>query len=162
MSLFCAAIRKYSVSLLRFPFLSQIQVFSCEMSLVCRLKCPYSCFYSHFCFLVIFVLLILVLSVLFLVAIISLPPRFSMKSSNGCINTSTLFSMLANPLPSFLDTYSLSTSSMGCKALCMVISFLVICSRSSLVPFKNTQVSYEGGQSKYLFLLLDSYYIVWF
>ena len=35
-----------------------------------RLKCPYSCFYSNFCLLVIFVLLILVLSVLFRVAVI--------------------------------------------------------------------------------------------
>ena len=48
--------------------------------------------------------------------------------------------MLASPpSPSFLDTYSLSTSSLGCSALCMVISFLVlwsICSSSSLVYFR--------------------------
>ena len=38
-----------------------------------------------------------------------------------------LSSMLASPLPpSFLETYSLSTSSLGCKALCIVISFLVL------------------------------------
>ena len=40
---------------------------------------------------------------------------------------------------SFLDTYNLSTSSLGCSALCMVISFLVlwsICLSSSLVHFK--------------------------
>ena len=30
------------------------------------------------------------------------------------------------PPPSFLDTYSLSMSSLGCDALCMVISFLVL------------------------------------
>ena len=51
-----------------------------------------------------------------------------------------LSSMLASPLPpSFLDTYSQSTSSLGCNALCMVISFLVlwsICLSSSLVHFK--------------------------
>ena len=45
--------------------------------------------------------------------------------------------MLASPLPpSFQDTYSLSTSYLGCNALCMVISFLVlwsICLSWSLV-----------------------------
>ena len=53
---------------------------------------------------------------------------------------STLSSMLACPLlPFFFDTYSLSTSSLGCNALCMVISFLVrlcICLSSSLVHFR--------------------------
>ena len=48
--------------------------------------------------------------------------------------------MLASPLPpSFLDTYSLSTLSLGCNALFMVISFIVlwsICLRSSLVYLK--------------------------
>ena len=73
MALSCAAIRRDSVSLLRFPFLNHIQVFSCEVSLVCWLKC---CFSSHFCFLVIFVMLMPGLFVLFLVAVISLPPRF--------------------------------------------------------------------------------------
>ena len=51
-----------------------------------------------------------------------------------------LFSMLASPLPPyFLDTYSLSTSSLGCNALCRVISFLVLWSiwfSYSLVHFK--------------------------
>ena len=46
--------------------------------------------------------------------------------------------MLASSLPpSFLDTYSLS---LGCNALCVVISFLVlwsICFSSSLVHFRN-------------------------
>ena len=47
--------------------------------------------------------------------------------------------MLASLLPpSFLDTYSLSTLSLGCNAFCMVISILVlwsICLSSSLVHF---------------------------
>ena len=38
MALFCAPIGQDSVSLLMFPFLSHIYVFSCEMSLVCHLK----------------------------------------------------------------------------------------------------------------------------
>ena len=77
MALFCTAIRGNSVSLLRFLFLSRVQVLSCEISLVCHLKCPSSCFSFNFCFLVIVVLLVFVLSVLFLVAVISLPLRFS-------------------------------------------------------------------------------------
>ena len=55
--------------------------------------------------------------------------------------------MLANPLPpSFLDTYSLSTSSLWSNALCMVITFLVLwsiiiiiiscCSSSSSGPLE--------------------------
>ena len=48
--------------------------------------------------------------------------------------------MLASPLPPhFLDTCSLSNSSLGGNALCMVISFPVvwsICLSSSLVHFK--------------------------
>ena len=40
MALFWAAIRRGSVSFLRFPFLSHAHVFSCEMSLVSRLKRP--------------------------------------------------------------------------------------------------------------------------
>ena len=51
-----------------------------------------------------------------------------------------LSSMLASPLPpSFLETYNLSTSSLGCNALCIVISFLVlwsICLCSSLVHLR--------------------------
>ena len=76
MALFCAAIRIDSFSLLSFPFLSHVHVFSCKISLVCRLKCSHSCFFSHFCLQIIFVLLMLVLSILFLVTTISLPLRF--------------------------------------------------------------------------------------
>ena len=57
-----------------------------------------------------------------------------------CIDVSTLSSVLASPLPYFfLDTYSLSSSSLGCKVLCIVISFLFltsICLCSSLVHFR--------------------------
>ena len=61
--LFCATIRRNSVSLVRFLFLSYVHLFSCEMLLISRLKRPQSCFSSHFCFLVIFIQLILMLSV---------------------------------------------------------------------------------------------------
>ena len=40
MALFRAAIRKNSVSLLKFPFLSHVQVFSCEMLFISRWKRP--------------------------------------------------------------------------------------------------------------------------
>ena len=47
-ALFCAAIMRYSVSLLWFPFLSPVLVLSCEMLFISRLKCPKSCFLSIF------------------------------------------------------------------------------------------------------------------
>ena len=183
MGLCCA--RRDSVSLLRFPLLSHVHVFSCEISLVCRLKCPYSCFSSHFCFLLIFVLLmhllfvlilmaviglplcflcsllvVVLLSVLFLVAVISLPPGYSIYSSSFCIDASTLSSMMARPLPpSFIDTYCLSTSSLGCKALCMVISFRVLKPNwrsSSHVHFKNGP-EYLTVETAQLFILLMTF-----
>ena len=39
-TLFCAAMRRVFVSLLRFPFLSDIHVFSCETLFISRLNCP--------------------------------------------------------------------------------------------------------------------------
>ena len=90
--------------------------------------------FSCCCFFL--VQLILVLSVLFLMSVISLPLRLSMKSSSRFIDASTLFSMLVSPLPPpFLGTYGLSTPSLGCNTLCIVLSFLVlryICWSSSL------------------------------
>ena len=53
------------------------------------------------------------------------------ESSYRCVNV--VFNA-----PSFLDTYSLSTLSLGCNDLCIVISFLVlwsICLSYSLVHF---------------------------
>ena len=70
MALFYAAIWRGTVSLLKFPFLSHVQVFSCEM-FISHLKRPQSCFSSHFCFLAIVILLSILLSVSFLMAVIS-------------------------------------------------------------------------------------------
>ena len=78
MALFCAAIRRDSVSLLKFPFLSQAQVLSREILFISRLKRPWCCFSYYFCFLVFVILLSIVLSVLFLMAVISPPSCFSM------------------------------------------------------------------------------------
>ena len=60
MVLFCAVIRRDSLSLLNFPFLSYVEVFSWEMLFISRLKRPWSCFSSHFCFLVFVILLSIV------------------------------------------------------------------------------------------------------
>ena len=140
MALFCAPIRRDSDSFLKFPLLGHVQVLSCEMFFISRLKRQWSCFPSHFCFLFFVILLSIVLSVLFLMAVISPRSCFSMSSSSRCMDVSTLSSMLASLLlPSFLGTYSLSTSSLESNALCMVIIFLVlwsICLSSSLVHFR--------------------------
>ena len=50
MALFCAAIRRDSVTLSRFPFFSPVHILSCEMSLVSRLNRPKKkrCFSSNF------------------------------------------------------------------------------------------------------------------
>ena len=61
MALFCATIRRDSVSLLKFPFLSHVQVLSCEMLFISRLKRPWSCLSSHFCYQV-FVILLSIIS----------------------------------------------------------------------------------------------------
>ena len=98
MMLFCVAIRRNSLSLLSFLFLSHDQDFSYEISLVCFLKCPYICLSSHFWFLVISVPLILMLSLLFQMALISLPPHLYMLFSGGSIDTLTLCWRLASPL----------------------------------------------------------------
>ena len=70
-------LRRDSLSLLKFPFHSHFQVLSCEMLFISRLKRPYSCFPSHFCFLFIVLLLSIVLSVSFLMAGMSPPLCFS-------------------------------------------------------------------------------------
>ena len=75
-ALFCAAVRRDSVSLLKFHFLSHVQVLSCEILFISRLKRPLSYFPSHFCFLVIVILLSIVLSVSLLMAVMSPPSCF--------------------------------------------------------------------------------------
>ena len=163
MVLFCAAIRIDSVSLLRFPFLVK-PIFSCLRCHFFSLKMSIELFFFPF-FLVICVLLVFVLLVLFLVAVISLLSCFSMLSSSRYIEASTLYWMLASPFPPFLDTYSLTMLSLGCKALGMVISFLVLCSiclSSSLVHFKNGPEYLTRRQPNYLSLLIGSFNIVLF
>ena len=75
MALFCVAIRRDSASVLALSFLSYVQVFLLDISLVYRLKYLYNCFSTHFCFLLIFMFF-----VLFLVAVISLSLHFVSSS----------------------------------------------------------------------------------
>ena len=82
MVLFCAAIRRDSVFLSKFPFFSYVQVFSWAIFSICCLKYPCSCFSFHFCFLAFVVFLsVLILSLLLLTAVISLSLLFLKESS---------------------------------------------------------------------------------
>ena len=78
MELFCSAIRKDSVSLLKFSFRGHILGFSYVISLICRLKYEYSCFFSHFYLFVIVVLFVFMLLMLLLAVVISLSLLFFM------------------------------------------------------------------------------------
>ena len=74
--------------------------------------------------------------------------------------------MLANLLPlSFLDTYSRSMSSLRCKALCIVMSFLVLWSTcwsffSSTLRIVSSIL--RRRRPRCLSLWWDSCYIIWF
>ena len=106
MALFCAAITRDSVSPIKFPFLSHIHVFSCEMLFISRLKGPLCCFSSHF-FLVVVILLSILSSVSFLVAVISPPFVFSNVVFESLYRCVTLSSTMAISLPPFfIDTYT--------------------------------------------------------
>ena len=78
------------VSFSRFPFLSDVQIFTCEIWLFYRLKYACRCFSSHFCFLVFDVVLIIQLFVLFMVSQSSLFLLFASQVSR------TLLSILAD------------------------------------------------------------------
>ena len=76
------------------------------------------------------------------------------------MDASAVSSMLASPLPpSFLDTYSRSTSSLGCNALCMDISFLVlwsICLSSSLVHLRKGPEYLTRGTAQIIIIIFCS------
>ena len=57
MALFCATFKRGSISFFWLSLLNHIKVISYAISPICCLKYLYSCFYSHFCFLVIVILL---------------------------------------------------------------------------------------------------------
>ena len=60
-ALFCAAIRRHSVSLLRFPFLNHVHVFSCGMSYVSRLSYYYYYYYYYYYLLLEFIIIIIII-----------------------------------------------------------------------------------------------------
>ena len=94
-SLFSAAIRRDSVSLLNFYLLCPVLVFSYAISLVCRLKYSYICFSSHFRFQVILFLWNYAMSVLFLATVISRSPCFLYRYINvirNAVKSSSSFS----------------------------------------------------------------------
>ena len=82
------------------------------------------------------------------------------------MDASTVSLMLASPLPPcFLDTYSLSTSSLGCNALCMVISFRVlwsICLSSSRVHFRKGPEYLTSGTAQVFIPLIILFYFILF
>ena len=105
-----------------FPFLA-ISLFSCVIS---RFKRQKNCFSSHSCFLLTVVLLVPVLSLLFLLAGVSLLPRFSTSSLSPFIDASTTFPILASSLPPFYGIFNPLTPSLGCNTFCIDITFLVL------------------------------------
>ena len=96
-ALSCAAVRRDSVSLLKYPFLSHVQILSCEMLFISHLNRPNSCFPSDFCFLVIVILLSIVLSVSFLVAVMS-PPSYFLYSLRVVVSMRQCRQVLFLPL----------------------------------------------------------------
>ena len=80
--------------------------------------------FFQFFFLGIVVRFILVFFVLFVVVVSGLTLFFFMLSMRCHIDVS---SMLSGPLsPTFLDIYSLSMTSLGCKAYCIIMNLLVL------------------------------------
>ena len=108
-------------------FYQPCPIFSCEISLVCCLKCPYSCFSSHFCFLII-------LFCWCLCCLYCFCSLYSVFIWIFLCNLRVFVSMHRHYLQCwrilfllfFLDTYRLSSSSLWCKVLCIVMSFLVL------------------------------------
>ena len=87
------------------PLCNNVQVFLCEISSVCRLKYPYSCFSSQFGFLVFVVFLsVLMLSLLFLAVVISFSLLFYVMLC-PCIDVFTQPSMRLSPISSFFSQH---------------------------------------------------------
>ena len=143
---FCAATRRDLFSVLMFPFICprflewDIACLSLEISV--QLYFFPSLFCCYFC---------------------SVDACFVCIVSSDCNQSSsalflwslrlvvlTLSWMLASLLPLFLNAFSLSTSSLVWKALCIVMSFVLwsICGSSSLVYFKNGPECFTWGKNQ--------------
>ena len=143
MALVCAAIRRDLFSFLKFSFINYVQV---------------CCFSSYFCFQVVIVLLIFVFSVLFLVVEISFFPLFHVIFESR-IDVSTQSLMLVSPHPASLLICIVYLCPL-CKALCIVICFLVpwsICWSSPHLHFKiGPEYLTRWGEPRFLSLWWNS------
>ena len=73
--------------------------------------------------------------------------------------------MLATSLPSFLNIYSLSTSYLECKTLCIVMKFSFSGPFLEVLLWSTSKMVLSilrGEQFRYLFLWWDFFYVVWF
>ena len=113
MGLFCAAIIKYSVSLIKFPFLNYVQFFSCDISLVHLLKYPYSWFSSG-CFL----LLLLLLSPYFCCLFLCCQYYFWSLYSVFCALLSVVFETLYRCIDAIINA-GMSSSSFLTHIVCL-------------------------------------------
>ena len=132
-----------------FFYLSHVQVFSCAISSILRLKSPCNCFSSLFSFIVFVVFrsgLILPRLVLTAEICFSFAFFFLMRFTSPCINTSTM--LLWRLFSRFYIWYSLFMSSFGCKSLFIGINFvclLVNWSAFLLWIFQErSRISYKG------------------
>ena len=129
-----------------FPFLDMS--FSVRFRFVAAWNIHAITFLSYFCFLDIIVLLIFVL---FLISLISLSLFFFYM-----VALSTL-SLILESFPSFFSWHIQAMLFLGCMALCIVISFLVIwsiCWSSFLLTFKNSPEPITSRAVKVFILLM--------
>ena len=107
MVLFYVAIESDSVSFVRFPFISYVQVIWCVIS---PLKVSMQLFFFPFLFpICLFFCFTIILSFLLLNAVINFSLLFLVYSFSLWIDVSTLFSVAERPLPSlFIESYCLS------------------------------------------------------
>ena len=84
MTLFCAAVKRNLVSLLKFPLLSDVHIISLAIYLVGHLKYPYS-FFFPFVFsrlLLLLLLLLLMIKIYFLNFFLRLKQKSSLKKTD--------------------------------------------------------------------------------
>ena len=119
MALFSVAIKRFSFICFIFWALFW---FSCKLSHF-SLEVSIQLSFFNLCFLnVVVFLLVLLITLLLPAAVIYISLLFFVYFSRQWITASMQSSMQAWPLSSsFLDIYSLSMSSLGCKVLCMFI-----------------------------------------
>ena len=87
---------------------------------------------------------------------------FLMFSARPCDKISRQSSMLTSSLlPTFLDTNSLFISSLGCRALCLVINFLVLWFICQSFPFVHCRNGLIIQLPSFLFLWWDFYCRTW-